>query len=279
MTAAASSPSLSVSIVSYDPDPALLDETARTLAASLGAARDTGSTGATRVWLIDNGPDADSAAVARRAAATLQAVAPCEVVSGHGNVGYGAGHNFAIRASGATYHLVLNPDVRLDGDAIREAIGFMSARPEVILLAPHARDAEGRTLRLCKRYPSVLDLALRGFAPGFVKRAFDARLARYEMRDLPLDAPTTGNFIVSGSFMFLRREPVAAIGGFSDRFFLYFEDFDLSLRLARVGKIAFVPAVRIVHFGGEAARKGPRHVAMFASSGLKFFNAHGWKWA
>ena len=78
--------------------------------------------------------------------------------------------------------------------------------------------------------------------------------------------------------MFCRRAAVAAIGGFSDRYFLYFEDFDLSLRAAARGAIAFVPAVRIVHHGGYAARKGRRHVLLFIRSVFAFYRRHGWRW-
>ena len=43
--------------------------------------------------------------------------------------------------------------------------------------------ADGTTEYLCKRYPAVIDLALRGFAPRFVRALFRRRLDRYEMRD------------------------------------------------------------------------------------------------
>jgi len=72
---------------------------------------------------------------------------------------------------------------------------------------------------------------------------------------------------------------VAAIGGFADAFFLYFEDFDLSLRAAAAGRLAYVPSVRIVHHGGHAARKGLRHVFLFVGSAMTFFGRHGWRWA
>ena len=98
------------------------------------------------------------------------------------------------------------------------------------------------------------------------------------MRDLPLDQPTLGVPILSGSFMFCRREPIAAIGGFADDFFVYFEDFDLSLRASRVGTLAFVPQVKAVHFGGNAARKGLRHILLFARGAIVFFNRNGWRW-
>jgi GT2 family glycosyltransferase len=192
---------------------------------------------------------------------------------------YGKGAQLALRASLAEFHLVLNPDAALEPEAIDEAVRYMAANPEVGILAPQARDSSGERLYLCKRYPSVLDLLLRGFAPAAIKRRFRARLERYEMRELSADLPLKGISIVSGSFMFCRRALIAEIGGFSESFFLYFEDFDLSLRAAARGELAWVPSVRITHHGGNAARKGWRHVGLFARSAITFFNRHGWKWA
>jgi GT2 family glycosyltransferase len=79
--------------------------------------------------------------------------------------------------------------------------------------------------------------------------------------------------------MVLRTALFRRIGGFDPRFFLYFEDYDLSLRVGREAAVAYVPSVRIVHHGGEAARKGRRHVAWFVRSAWRFFATHGWKLA
>jgi GT2 family glycosyltransferase len=201
------------------------------------------------------------------------------MLSGHGNIGYGRANNLVLLASQADFHLVINPDVALELGAIHEALAFMAANPRVVILAPDARDSSGEQLYLCKRYPTLLALVLRGFAPAVVRDLFKSRLERYEMRDLPRDRPSTAVPLLSGSFMFCRRAPVAAIGGFSDAFFLYFEDYDLSLRAAQHGELAWVPAVRITHWGGHAAGKGWRHRRLFAASAVKFFNRHGWKWA
>ncbi|MGB7541518.1 MAG: glycosyltransferase, partial [Burkholderiales bacterium] len=212
---------LSISIVAFDPDLAVLRDTVRSLAAALAHARGTGRLGAAKVWIVDNGPgDRWTAALRDLARSEIAAPVQTEIFAGHGNIGYGRAHNLAIRASNAEYHLVLNPDVRLDVDAVDEAIGFMQAHPGVVMLAPQVRDAAGALQYPCKRYPSVFDLLLRGFAPPGCRHAFDARLARYEMRDLPQDSPTLGVPIISGSFMFCRRAPLAALGGFSDAFFM-----------------------------------------------------------
>ena len=266
--------SLSVSVVTYGPDMKLLRDTLQSLSAAISAAQAAGSLSAGSIEVVDNGPGVEWAGPLKELALRFNA----RVVSGHGNVGYGRGHNIALLASKAEFHLVLNPDVIVDERAIDEALRFMAAHPQVVMLAPQVRGAEGGQQFLCKRYPSILDLALRGFAPAWLKRRFDARLAYYEMRDLPLYQPTLGVPILSGSFMFCRRGPIASIGGFADAFFVYFEDFDLSLRASRVGVLAFVPQVRAVHFGGNAARKGWRHILLFARGAVVFFGRNGWRW-
>lgn len=265
---------LSVSVVTYAPDLAVLRDTLQSLSQSLEAARAAGSLAEADVSVIDNGPAAEWT----ERLAELASRCHARLISGHGNVGYGRGHNLALLASKAEFHLVLNPDVIVDERAIDEALRFMTAHPQVVMLAPQVRDAGGGLQYLCKRYPTILDLALRGFAPAWLKRRFEGRLAHYEMRDMPLDQPTLGVPILSGSFMFCRRAPIAAIGGFADDFFVYFEDFDLSLRASQAGTLAFVPQAQAVHFGGNAARKGLRHILLFARGAAVFFNRNGWRW-
>jgi GT2 family glycosyltransferase len=120
-------------------------------------------------------------------------------------------------------------------------------------------------------------LFLRGFAPGFVRRRFAAQLHRYEMRDAVGGGLLTGVPLASGCFMLLRTALLERLGGFDPRYFMYFEDYDLSLRVGREASVAYEPRARIVHHGGEAARKGWRHVAWFAASACRFFTRHGWK--
>jgi GT2 family glycosyltransferase len=194
------------------------------------------------------------------------------------NPGFGAGHNLAVAHSKAPYHLVLNPDVLVQADAILKAVSYMEGHQEVGLLTPKAFWPDGARQYLCKQYPSVLDLFLRGFTPRLAAQRWEARLARYEMRDAAQAQVFTEVPIASGCFMLLRREPFEAVGGFWPKFFLYFEDFDLSVRLRQAGwEVHYVPQVVITHYGGNAARKGLRHCLLFASSAVKFFNRHGWR--
>jgi len=97
------------------------------------------------------------------------------------------------------------------------------------------------------------------------------------MHDLPEDEASTDIPIVSGCFMLSRTDTLKEINGFDERYFLYFEDFDLSLRMGKLGKLAYLPTMKIIHAGGHAARKGFAHLGMFARSGIRFFNSHGWR--
>jgi GT2 family glycosyltransferase len=119
-------------------------------------------------------------------------------------------------------------------------------------------------------------LLIRGFFPNKAKTLFRTRLERYEMHeleetDLPSKVPIAG-----GCFMLVKTESWREIKGFDKRYFLYFEDFDLSLRMSKLGKLVYAPSVKIIHSGGGASKKGLWHIFNFVKSGFRFFNTHGW---
>jgi hypothetical protein len=267
---------LSVSVVVYRPDLAELASTFASLGAACEALRARWPGLPVALYLVDNGglPDVRAA---------LDALQACQVattiLTGHGNIGYGRGHNLAIERAAGHYHLVLNPDIDLDRDALVRAFEFFDAHPDAGLLTPWIGDEQGHQQFLCRRYPTLLDLFVRGFLPGSVRRLFSRRLARYEMRDLINDRDVVWDPpIVSGCFMLFRTNVLKKLAGFDARYFLYFEDYDLSLRAHDVARVVYAPAVRVLHHGGGAARKGSAHIRMFAASAYKFFSRFGWKW-
>ena len=275
---------LTISIVTYRPDLALLDRTLHTLAGSLIAAREQGLLRVANVALIDNSEERGIAAMVIKLAQEnfRDSDFTMSYLHGHANIGYGAAHNLVMHGGNTHFHLVLNPDVELAVDALPQALRYFEANPDVGVIAPAVTDAAGRREYLCKRYPSVVDLALRGMGPSWLRPLFRRRLDRYEMRDVVAatdDAETVSPVpVMSGSCMLARRKAIDATGGFDPGYFLYFEDFDWSVRLNRVTRTAYVPAVRAVHHGGRAARKGWRHVSYFVRSGVRFFNKNGWRW-
>jgi len=267
---------LSATVVTYHPDIAVLRRSVASLAAAVSRARESGVVSAAVLYVVDNGP-ADALGPIAEAAKAFAAAGTLEILHGHGNVGYGRANNLVLPRLDSDVHLVMNPDVELDRDALVASIEALREDARVGAVAPAVRGPLGERQYLCKRYPSVWVLFLRGFAPAFVRARFADALDRYEMRDLPADRATAPIPLASGCFMLLRTALFKRVGGFDPRFFMYFEDYDLSLRIGREAQVAYVPQARIVHHGGEASRKGLRHVSWFVRSAWRFFAIHGWK--
>jgi GT2 family glycosyltransferase len=269
---------LSVSVVVYEPNARLLAQTFASLRNAYGRLLDVRGEIPAQLYIVDNGGLRDNDIRASLDALAGQGMT-CEISRGHGNIGYGRAHNLAIERAKSRYHLILNPDIDMSADALANAFDFLEAHSDVGLITPRIDDHEQGIQYLCRRYPTVLDLFVRGFLPEAARRWFAGRLGRYEMRDIingrdvVWDPP-----IVSGCFMFFRTDLLKRLSGFDPRYFLYFEDYDLSLRAHELARIAYVPAVRAVHHGGGAARKGSAHVRMFMTSAFKFYNRFGWKW-
>jgi GT2 family glycosyltransferase len=272
-------PRIAVSIVVYNSSLPLLQRTLDSLERTIEPSRDSGL-GGLDVTIVDNGsPAAYGQALAELCDAFIQRDEFRLMVSSLPvNVGFGAGHNRALSQAAGEYYLVLNPDVEVAPDAL--ALGCLRLRDssDVVLISPHAVGADGRQEFLCKRRPSVLVLLLRAFLPKSGRRLFPAKMAAYEMSDVCVSDQDVTVPLASGCFMLARSAQLREIGGFDERYFLYFEDFDLSLRIGRLGQVIYMPQLHIVHHGGYAARKGWRHLQLFARSGLRFFRQHGWRW-
>lgn len=270
---------LSATIVTYRPDPPLLARAIASLGAEALAARAAGEIESTALYVVDNGPEESRGAAREALAAWPAAAGSAQLIAGHGNIGYGRANNLVLDRLASDFHLVMNPDVELEPGALRAGLRAFSEHPEAGLVAPDVRGEDGARQYLCKRYPSVWVLFLRGFAPRGLRLRFAAALDHYEMRDVVDRQAVASVPLASGCFMLLRTALFRRLRGFDPRFFLYFEDYDLSLRVGREARVTYVPAARIVHHGGEAARKGPRHVAWFLRSAWRFFATHGWKLA
>ena len=279
---------LQVCIVVYHADVNWLIKTLTSLRAAVEFAMARQLLAATSVQIVDNGAEAPnavngeaqiSAAIddARRTGAGT-AMIDFVYIAMPSNQGFSAANNRALHGSTADFVLVLNPDIELATESVASAIAHFDGNAACGAITPVASSPDGEPQYLVKRDPALGVLALRGFAPGWLKKRFSTLLDRYDYRDLPFDSPLSGCGIVSGCFLMLRGDVWQRSGGFDETFFLYFEDFDLSRRIAQFSRIDRVAECRVVHAGGNASAKGPKHIGMFVRSAVRFFNKHGWRW-
>lgn len=222
-----------------------------------------------KIYVIDNSSE-DSA---RRQVAVLGN--RVEYVFGHGNIGYGAGHNIALKIAleeGTEYHVILNSDIRFDKGTIEKIYEFAVSHPDVGEIMPDVRYPDGREQYLCKLLPTPIDIFGRRILPS---KWMTKRNYRYEMRKtgycLARNVPC-----LSGCFMFLNMKIIKEVGMFDDRYFMYFEDYDLVRRIHRISKTVFYPAVVIIHDHATEHRTNKRLLKISIQSAIRYFNKWGW---
>jgi GT2 family glycosyltransferase len=197
------------------------------------------------------------------------------------NIGYGAGHNKAIRKilenreEKPVYHLVMNPDVYFGAGVLEQLVDFMEANKDVGLVMPKIYYPDRRVQYLCKLLPTPFDLFGRRFMPGFLKAFFKKRFDAYESRDRDYDQVMSVPHL-SGCFMMVRREVLEKVGLFDERFFMYLEDVDLSRRIHAQFKTLYYPRVHIFHRYHQGSYKRFKHLKHHISSAVKYFNKWGW---
>lgn len=181
---------------------------------------------------------------------------PLHLLRNRNNLGFAAGANQGAAGSRADYLLILNPDVRLFEDSVAATIAFLEApeNKDVAITGIQLLDEAGGLQRTCGRFPGPgpvvaralgLDrLAPRVFPPHFMTEWDHGETCRVDQ--------------VMGACLFVRRRVFEKLGGFDERFFVYFDDVDLCLRARQGGyAVVYYAGARAVHLGGGTTRAIP----------------------
>jgi N-acetylglucosaminyl-diphospho-decaprenol L-rhamnosyltransferase len=180
-----------------------------------------------------------------------------EVIVNQRPRGFGANHNAAFRRAGGEYFCVLNPDIRLPRDPFPALLETLRD-PTVGIAAPRIVDAQGGTEDSVRKFPSV---------PSLLRKLVGARTAP----DYVLGGDRVDVDWVGGMFMLFRRSAFERVGGFDERYFLYYEDVDICRRLHGAGyRVVATPRTQAIHEAQRASRHNPRHMAMHARSMLRY---------
>jgi GT2 family glycosyltransferase len=225
--------------------------------------------GAAKIFLIDNSPPGFDDKLDNQ-----HQRAPVDRVCTGRNLGYGKAHNIGIRqcADKYKYHLICNPDIAIPEQTLTFLTKFMEANPDVGLCMPRLVGTDGGTQFCCRRSPLFLDYLSQILSPRVWGRR---RRDELEMRSRDYHSQMEVECL-SGCFMFFRSDVLRRLGGFDERFFLYFEDFDLSIRSKALARNVYVPAVHVVHERQSAHRKSWWLKLIFARSAFLYFSKWGW---
>ena len=192
------------------------------------------------------------------------------------NIGYGSAHNKALRIAkekNTKYHVVLNPDLVFEPSVIDELCKYADSDGRVVYMLPKVIYPDGELQYLCKLCPTPMNSIGRRFLPAKLMEKQDIK---YELRESGYNHIMNPP-ILSGCFMFMRVSTLREHNiEFDERFFVYYEDFDIIRRLHRVGQTIFYPKVAIVHRHARTGYKFNKMFFVHMSSAIKYFNKYGW---
>ncbi len=200
-----------------------------------------------RIIVVDNGSTDGSAD-------EVEGFSDIEIVRTGENLGFAAACNIGATLGNSSYLLFLNPDTRLEPSSLEAAFDFMEdpANSQVGICGIQLIDDPGSVSRSCSRFPPLARLVF--YALGIDKLP---GLHGLGMR-IPESAHNNSKRVdqVMGAFFFMRGEAFDACNGFDERFFVYFEEVDLSKRCMLNGwQSWYLDSARAFHAGGGTSRQ------------------------
>lgn len=209
--------------------------------------------------LVDN---ASTDGGAEEAAAAFPAA---RIIRNEGNPGFGAANNRAAGESSGEFLLFLNTDTVLQPGAVEALLAALRADAGAAAAGPLLFPGDGKIqVSFGRRVDFSGQLIQKLFLNPFHRRTINPRSRTRRVGWL------------SAACLLCRREAFAAAGGFDERFFLYFEDIDLCLRLRKAGgRLLYVPAARVFHAGGASTGVRPEASRLaYRESQLRFYRKH-----
>jgi N-acetylglucosaminyl-diphospho-decaprenol L-rhamnosyltransferase len=231
-------PSVDVVVVTYNPGD--------TITSFLQSA--AGAEGVASITVVDNASRDDAA---RDAAAE----ADVAYVQTGRNAGYGTAVNIGALRGSADWILLSNADIVLEPGAIAALLSVAQSDDAIGAVGPRVQEIDGTT------YPSARPLPTLMLGAGhalFAKRwPNNPWTRRYKLNLHPLGGEVDAGWL-SGSCLLVRRSVWEALGGFDERYFMFFEDVDLGRRIGEAGhRQVWTPRAVVTHLGGHSYRSDP----------------------
>lgn len=195
------------------------------------------------------------------------------IIEARENLGFGKAQNIAVQHAKGDYVLFCNPDIEVQDGGLRKLLAFADSKKRFGVAGPRLEYAEGGVQSSARTFPGLLDLLV-----SRLQLTKSKRYQRYLMTKRRFLHPTEVDWMV-GAVLLVQRERFLKLGGFDERFFLFFEDTDLCRRFHEAGYgVWYVPDSIFFHSRDRLSERGfwvfKKVFWIHLSSALKYF----WKW-
>lgn len=180
------------------------------------------------------------------------------------NLGFARAVNHGARGASTRWLLLVNPDLRIDPGSLKALVDVARAQPGHGLYGGRFIDVDRQTGEdSVAVLPSIGQLLGYATGAGPVAR-------RLGFRSKPRKAAASRRPVevgaLPGTFLLIETDAWREVGGFDERYFMYSEDLDLSVRITKTGRRPlFVPAALVHHAGGASSSSGGKEVLKLTS--------------
>lgn len=182
---------------------------------------------------------------------------PIQLIINEHPKGFGSNHNQAFTHCDTDYYCVINPDIRIHSDPFSILISDLD-KFSAALIAPLVLSTDNVPEDSVRRFPTLLSL---------LKKV----LLKQRTTDYPTNQVIVNPDWVAGMFMLFSAKKYKLIGGFDERYFLYYEDVDICKSLHKVKEIiVFSPHTSVIHAARRSSHKKLAYLLMHIKSMLRF---------
>lgn len=176
------------------------------------------------------------------------------------NLGFSGGNNFGIKRAAGDWILLLNSDTIVSTSDLLRLL--------LITQASHRLVAAPKLLTKSKNIQNNV-----GYFDGLFENPINYLFVRPRFVDCSKITSEVDVDLLTGAAMLIHRSVFNKVGLLDEeRFFMYFEDIDFSLRLHKAGiKVLYVPSVQVVHLGGASSNMNTKQKNINYTSGLKAY--------
>lgn len=224
--------------------------------------------------VVDNASTDDSAQIVERNFKNIK------LIKNQTNKGFAAACNQALSVAAGRFVLFLNSDTIVLKNSIDTLSEFLEKNPQAGLCAPKLLNPDGSVQPNTYHFTTFRSILARYTILkyfGLFKKDRDF----YKMRDFHYDRIAEIDRLM-GAAMLARKDALEKINNFDEKFFFYFEDADICLRLKNAGfKTYFIPDAQIIHIGGASSKSlgSPQTDMMFYRSMFHYFRKHKGKFS
>jgi GT2 family glycosyltransferase len=186
------------------------------------------------------------------------------------NEGYARGNNQGFACARGNVILFLGSDTVIPENSIQRMLEYLAAHPEAGAVGCRLLNPDMTLQRSCRRFPTLLDGVLTYLSLHSLARRYNGLNIDYG-RTQEVDQPAATCFMV-------RREVLAQVGAFDERYTILYNDVDLCRRIRKGGwKIIYLAEAQVVHHGSQSTRQATPEVRleMYRNILIYYFGEYG----